>query len=470
LNRTIEDYLPTNIMSNSVISRKFIQNIGKRCFSTKGLTARVKELVPEEQAKVKDIIAKYGDKQIGSCTVLQAFQGMRGVKCMVTETSLLDENEGIRFRGYSIEECQKLLPKAPGGIQPVPEGMLWLLLTGEVPTAAEVQGLTADLHERSKIPDHVNKLIDDFPDNLHPMSQFSSAVLALQTESKFYKAYHEGIHKSQYWEYYLEDALDLIARIPPVCARIFNNTFRDGVQAAEYNKDLDWSENFCKMIGFDDPAFAELMRMYFTIHTDHEGGNVSAHTTHLVGSALSDCYLSFSAGLNGLAGPLHGLANQEVLLWTQQMQKQLPKNPTHEDIKKFCWDTLNSGKVIPGFGHAVLRKTDPRYMAQREFALKNLPDDELFKLISSIYDVAPGVLTEHGKTKNPWPNVDAHSGVLLVHYGLTEQDFYTVLFGMSRAIGVLSNLVIDRYLGMSMERPKSVTSEWIKNHFESKST
>jgi citrate synthase len=224
------------------------------------------------------------------------------------------------------------------------------------------------------------------------------------------------------------------------------------------------------MIGFDDPAFAELMRMYFTIHTDHEGGNVSAHTTHLVGSALSDCYLSFSAGLNGLAGPLHGLANQEVLLWTQQMQKQLPKNPTHEDIKKFCWDTLNSGKVIPGFGHAVLRKTDPRYMAQREFALKNLPDDELFKLISMIYDVAPGVLTEHGKTKNPWPNVDSHSGVLLVHYGLTEQDFYTVLFGMSRAIGVLSNLVIDRYLGMSIERPKSVTSEWIKNHFESKST
>eukprot|EP00493_Phyllostaurus_siculus_P017178 UN17441 len=131
---------------------------------------------------------------------------MRGVKCMVTETSLLDENEGIRFRGYSIEECQKLLPKAPGGTQPVPEGMLWLLLTGEVPTAAEVQGLTADLHERSKnIPDHVNKLIDDFPDNLHPMSQFSSAVLALQTESKFYKAYHEGVHKSQYWEYYLED-------------------------------------------------------------------------------------------------------------------------------------------------------------------------------------------------------------------------------------------------------------------------
>jgi len=385
---------------------------------------------------------------------------------MVTETSLLDENEGIRFRGYSIEECQKLLPKAPGGSQPIPEGMLWLLLTGEIPTVAEAQQLTAELHTRATIPDHVNTLIDNFPRNMHPMSQFSSAVLALQTESKMAKAYADGVHKSTYWEYYLEDALDLIARIPPVCARIFNNTFRDGIQAAAYNADLDWSENFCKMIGFNDQAFAELMRLYFTIHTDHEGGNVSAHTTHLVGSALSDCYLSFSAGLNGLAGPLHGLANQEVLRWVKNLHSELKKtNPTPEDIEKYCWETLNAGKVIPGFGHAVLRKTDPRYMCQREFALQNLPEDDLFKLVSLMYDVVPGVLTVHGKTKNPWPNVDSHSGVLLNHYGLTEEDFYTVLFGMSRGIGVLSNLVIDRYLGMPIERPKSITSDWIEKKF-----
>jgi len=458
-------------MASSATSRGFMHKFGRRCFSTKSLSSRVRELVPEEQARVKSIVTKYGAEQLGTCSVLQAFQGMRGVKCMVTETSLLDENEGIRFRGYSIEECQKLLPSAPGGTQPVPEGMLWLLLTGEIPTAAEVQQLTTELHSRAKIPDHVYTIIDNFPKTMHPMSQFSSAVLALQTESKFAKAYADGVHKSTYWEHYLEDALDLIARIPPICARIFNNTFRDGVQGAEYNSNLDWSENFCKMIGFNDQGFAELMRMYFTIHTDHEGGNVSAHTTHLVGSALSDCYLSFSAGLNGLAGPLHGLANQEVLRWVKNMQTELKTpNPTPADIEKYCWDTLNSGKVIPGFGHAVLRKTDPRYMCQREFALKNMPEDDLFKLVALMYDVVPGVLTVHGKTKNPWPNVDAHSGVLLMHYGLTEEDYYTVLFGMSRALGVLSNLVIDRYLGMSLERPKSVTSEWIKNHFDSKTT
>jgi len=412
-------------------------------------------------------VAKHGAEQLGTCTVLQAFQGMRGVKCMVTETSLLDENEGIRFRGYSIPECQKLLPCMPGGKQPLPEGMLWLLLTGEIPTLEEVQQLSKDLHSRAAVPAHVFQTIDGFPKNMHPMTQFSAAILALQSESQFAKAYSEGVHKSKYWEYYLEDALDLIARIPVICARIFNNTFRDGKQAAPYNADLDWSKNFCEMIGFKDEAFAECMRMYFTIHTDHEGGNVSAHTTHLVGSALSDCYLSFSAGMNGLAGPLHGLANQEVLRWVKNMQKDLGDNanPGPEDIKKYCWDTLNSGKVIPGFGHAVLRKTDPRYMCQREFALQNMPDDPLFKLVSLMYDVVPGVLEEHGKTKNPWPNVDAHSGVLLVHYGLTEEDYYTVLFGMSRAIGVLSNLVIDRYLGMSIERPKSVTSDWIAQKF-----
>jgi len=452
-----------------MIGRTFNFNLGRRlsarCFSTKTLTQRVTEIVPQEQARVKDIVKRHGGKKLGEVTVLQAFQGMRGVKSMICETSLLDENEGIRFRGWSIPECQEKLPKADGGEEPLPEGMTWLLFTGEVPTAEETAGLTQELHARAKgIPEHVNTLIDSFPKGMHPMTQFSSAVLALQTESKFAKAYQSGVHKTTYWQYYLDDSLDLIARIPVVCARIFNNTYRDGVQGT-YDDSLDWSANFCQMIGFNDPAFYELMRLYFSIHTDHEGGNVSAHATHLVGSALSDPYLSFSAGLNGLAGPLHGLANQEVLRWTMNMKNSLGANPNAEDVKQFCWDTLNGGNVIPGFGHAVLRKTDPRYSCQREFALKHLPNDDLFKLVSFLYDVVPGVLTEHGKTKNPWPNVDAHSGVLLQHYDLTQEDFYTVLFGMSRGIGVLAQLVNSRYLGFSLERPKSLTTEWIDKHF-----
>jgi citrate synthase len=223
------------------------------------------------------------------------------------------------------------------------------------------------------------------------------------------------------------------------------------------------------MLGYDRKEFDELMRLYLVIHSDHEGGNASAHTTHLVGSTLSDAYLSYGSGLNALAGPLHGLANQEVLRWILDLQakfKKEGKQVNEKTITEFAWETLKEGRVIPGYGHAVLRKTDPRYTAQREFALKYMPNDELFKIVGTIYKVMPGVLTEHGKTKNPWPNVDSHSGVLLHHFNFKEENYYTVLFGVSRAIGALSQLYWDRALGFPLERPKSLTSKWINDHFK----
>jgi len=206
------------------------------------------------------------------------------------------------------------------------------------------------------------------------------------------------------------------------------------------------------------------MRLYLCIHTDHEGGNASAHTTHLVGSTLSDPYISYAAGLNALAGPLHGLANQEVLKWIQALSDKFAaegKEVNAETITEFAWETLNAKKVIPGYGHAVLRKTDPRYTCQREFGLKHLPDDPLFKVVDTIYQVMPGILKEHGKVTNPYPNVDSHSGVLLWHYGFTQFQYYTVLFGVSRGVGALSQLYWDRALGLPLERPKSVTPEWL---------
>lgn len=299
------------------------------------------------------------------------------------------------------------------------------------------------------------------PKDLHPMSQFSIAINALQRDSQFAFAYHKGVHKSKLWEHAYEDSLDLIAKLPEIAASIYRHTYNKPEPRGDHVS--DWAGEFARLLGFSNPKFQELMRLYLTIHSDHEGGNVSAHTTHLVGSALSDPYLSFAAGLNGLAGPLHGLANQEVLRWTMDLKDKIrDRDPSNEELSKLCWDTLNHGQVIPGFGHAVLRKTDPRYTCQREFALKHLPNDPLFKLVSQLYEVVPKVLTEQGKTKNPWPNVDAHSGVLLVHYGLHEQNFYTVLFGVSRALGVLPSLVLDRAYGFPLERPKSVTTEWIQ--------
>jgi citrate synthase len=390
--------------------------------------------------------------------------GMRDIRSMVYETSLLDSKEGIRFRDYTIPECQVKLPKAKGGNEPLPESMLWLLLTGDIPTETQVSGLTKDLHARSTIPTKVVDTILNFSPTLHPMTQLSMGVLALQQDSKFAKAYQNGAKKGDYWESTLEDSLDLVAKLPRVAAMIYRNLYRKGEKAIiEPNLSMDWGQNFRHMMGFKAGTIDELFRLYLAIHSDHEGGNVSAHATHLVGSALSDPYLSFSAGMNGLAGPLHGLATQEVLNFLVGIKKDLNGLPaTKENLTKCIWNVLNSGRVIPGYGHAVLRKTDPRYTCQREFAQKHLPNDPLFKMVSDIYEIAPGILTEHGKTKNPYPNVDAHSGCLLQHYGIVEQDFYTVMFGVSRALGVLSALVWDRALGFPIERPKSETMDSIK--------
>ncbi|KAF2071468.1 hypothetical protein CYY_007221 [Polysphondylium violaceum] len=449
-------------------------NRSVRFYSTEPtLKERLLQIIPAKVEQVKQLKTDHGDKIIGTCTVAQAYGGMRSVKSLVTETSSLDPEEGIRFRGLTIKECQERLPKATGGAEPLPESILWLLLTGEVPTDGQVKQLSKDLAARAGLPKFVVDMIKAFPKEMHPMSQLGAAVLALQTGSKFTEQYQGGMKKDQYWAATLEDSLDLIAKLPEVAALIYRNTYKDGKVNHKVDPNLDWSANFNRMLGYESKEFDELMRLYLTIHTDHEGGNVSAHTTHLVGSALSDPYLSFTAGMCGLAGPLHGLANQEVLTWTLNLQKRIKQDGvnevSNERLAELIWEGLNAGRVVPGFGHAVLRKTDPRYTCQREFALKHLPQDPLFKLVSQIYEVVPDVLTKHGKTKNPFPNVDAHSGCLLTHYGFNEHNFYTVLFGVSRAIGVLSSLVWDRALGHPIERPKSVTTEWIANFVKSDS-
>jgi len=413
------------------------------------------------RAKVKSFVKEHADTKISEVTVAQAYGGMRGVKCMVTETSALDPVEGIRFRGFNIPELREKLPKAPGGEEPLPEGIFYLLLTGELPTEDDVKEITEEWRKRSPLPDYLIDVLKAIPKDTHPMTQFSQGILALQKESIFAKKYREGLSKMEYWDPMYEDAMNVLAKLPLIASYIYRKTYKNDEHIPP-DPNLDWGGNFAHMIGIEDEKFKELMRLYLVIHSDHEGGNVSAHTTHLVGSTLSDAYYSLSAGMNGLAGPLHGLANQEVLRWIMEVKEDLGGVPDKEQLVKYLWDTLNAGKVIPGYGHAVLRQTDPRYMAQREFALKHLPDDEIFKVVSAIYEVAPDILKEQGKAKNPWPNVDAHSGCLLLHYGITEYDFYTVFFGASRAIGVLASLIWDRALGLAIERPKSITTDWIE--------
>jgi citrate synthase len=425
------------------------------------LKDRLKAKIEAHRPRTTRLLKEFGDVKVGEVNVRQAIGGMRGVKNLVTDISYLDPFEGIRFRGHTIPETLEALPKVSGKEMPYVEGHIFLLLTGDYPTEDEVMELVEEFKVRRQVPLYVWDVLRAMPRDTHPMTMFSAAILSMQRESLFLQAYNRGISKFDMWDPMYEDCMNLIARLPVIGAYIYRMKYKGDTPIGPH-PELDFGGNFAYMMGVA-PPYDDLMRLYFILHSDHESGNVSAHTTHLVASALSDAYYSLSAGMNGLAGPLHGLANQEVLRWIQQLFDKLGgKVPDKEELKKFVWDTLNAGQVIPGYGHAVLRKTDPRYSEQRNFCLKHLPDDDLFKTVSLLYEVVPPILQEHGKAKNPWPNVDAHSGVCQWYYGVTEYDFYTVMFGIGRALGVLSNIIWDRALGYPIERPKSLTTAMLE--------
>ncbi len=425
------------------------------------LKEKLREKIEAWRPRTTKLVKEYGNVKVGEVTIAQAIGGMRGVKCLTTDISYLDPMEGIRFRGYTIPETLEKLPKAPGGEMPYVEGHLYLLLTGDIPTEAEVLEVVNEFKKRAQVPQYVIDMLRALPTDSHPMAMFSAAIVAMQRESIFAKKYNEGISKMDYWDSTLEDAMNLLAKLPAIGAYIYRMKYR-GDTIIPPNPELDMGGNFAHMMGIDKP-YDDVARLYFLLHSDHESGNASAHTGHLVSSTLSDIYYAISGMIDALAGPLHGLANEQVLRWIQGvMDKMGGKVPTEEEMKNFVWDTLNSGQVVPGFGHAVLRKTDPRYQAQREFCIKYLPDDLIFKYVDALFKVVPPILEEQGKAKNPWPNVDAQSGVIQWYYGITEYEFYTVLFGIGRAIGVLCNIVWDRALGYAIERPKSLTTAMLE--------
>jgi len=425
------------------------------------LKEKLKTKIDEWRPRTTRLLKEFGNVKIDEVTISQTIGGMRSIKCLTTDISYLDPLEGIRFRGFTIPEVLEKLPKVPGHEMPYVEGFFYLLLTGEIPTEAEAMEVHKEFNARKKVPAYVFDVLKAMPADSHPMAMISTAIVSMQKESEYVKRYNQGMKKTDYWDPTYEDAMNLLARLPEIAAFIYRLKYRNG-EIIPPKDDLDFGGNFAHMLGIAEP-YDDVSRLYFILHSDHESGNVSAHTGHLISSALSDIYYSISGMINGLAGPLHGLANQEVLSWIQSVYKKMDgKIPTEEEMRKFVWDTLSSGQVVPGYGHAVLRKTDPRYQAQREFCLKHLPDDPLFKYVDLLFKVVPPVLLEQGKAKNPWPNVDAQSGVIQWYYGVKEYDFYTVLFGVGRALGVCANIIWDRALGYPIERPKSLTTDMLE--------
>ncbi|MFN2175640.1 MAG: citrate (Si)-synthase [Anaerolineales bacterium] len=427
------------------------------------LKKRLQIKIPEMRDRVSRLLRVAYDTKVSEVTIGQVFGGMRGVKGLVSDISSVHPIEGIRLRGLTIPEILDTLPVSNGSEIPLVGGLYFLLLTGDIPTLDEALEIEQEWNKRSQIPDYLIDLLKSMPKDTAPMTLFSQAILSLQAESQFMKMYLEGMRKEDYWEPMLEDSLNLTAKLPSIAAIIYSLKHNHG-EIVKPHSELDWGANFARMMKVKDIKYEEFSRLYFIIHSDHELGNVSAHATHLVGSSLSDIYLSASAGMNGLSGPLHGRANQESLRWLLEIYDKFGKLPSKQEVIDHTWETLNSGQVIPGYGHAVLRKTDPRFLALLQFGKKHIKGDEIFDLARLVYKVVPEVLKDQGKAKNPWPNVDAISGSLQMHYGVDDCDrfgvcgFYTVLFGVSRILGVSSNLVWARAIGQPIERPKSLTT------------
>ncbi len=417
------------------------------------LKQELRKQIPRVQNEIKQLIIDKGDEKISDVTVAQAFSGLRGIKAFVCDTSSVSADKGLIIRGIPLLEITHILP----------EEVFFLLLTGRLPNKDELAGLKNDFSSHLEVPDYVWRVLSEMPDDAHPMTLFNTGILAMQNESVFRKKYDDGMPKTEFWEAILEDGIRLLAKLPALGAGIYRMRFNKGDRIAP-DPNQDWSGNFVHMIGLPDDTgdFHKLMQLYFMLHCDHEGGNVSAFASHTVASALSDPYYAVTAGLNGLAGPLHGLANQECLKFVLSVRDEFGGVPSEEELKKYCWDRLNNGRVIPGYGHAVLRCPDPRFTAFIKFGQKHIKDDDVFSIVDRLFNVVPDVLQEQGKAKNPWPNVDAASGSLLYYYGLREFNFYTVLFSISRTMGMISQMVWERALGIPITRPKSVTTDWIR--------
>lgn len=415
---------------------------------------KLAERIPRFRDEIKQMLVDHGDKVVSEVTMRQVYGGMRGVKGLFCSTSSVDPEEGLAIRGIPILDLADRLP----------EEIAFLLIAGELPDEEGLNDLHKNMVERREVPTYVWDVLNAMPKDSHPMCMFNTAILSMQKDSVFAQQYEEGIGKNEYWEAMLEDYLNIWARLPGIAAYIYRLRFNKG-ERIPHDASLDWAADFAHMLGLDDSngEFTKLMRLYMVLHTDHEGGNVSAFTAHTVSSALSDPYYSLSAGLNGLAGPLHGLANQECLKWVLELVEEFGGVPEEEQLEKFTWDTLNSGRVIPGYGHAVLRVTDPRFTAFHAFGKEFCMNDPVFQTVDRVFTVVPKVLKQIEKISNPWPNVDAASGSLLHHYGLKEFSFYTVLFSVSRSLGIGAQNILARGFGLPIVRPKSVTIEWMRD-------
>ncbi|MHC5033279.1 MAG: citrate (Si)-synthase [Planctomycetota bacterium] len=369
--------------------------------------------------------------------------GLRGVPVGTCRTSAVSKDDGVSYCGYPVAELAGL----PS------ESVIHLLFHKRLPDAKEAAAFAADLRRRAEVPQKVFDLIAQLPKEGHPMEWFVSGLVFLGMTGK-----------TGDWQ---EDALNCIARINAVTAAIFR--VREGWgEPIPPRSDLSYAENFAHMLGVPNAhaQLGELLRTFHVLHMDHGGGNLSTFTGKAVASGHADVYVSLAAAMAALYGPLHGRANQETLRFVREVGSADPA-----EVEAFVRDRLAKGGKVFGYGHAVLRAEDPRAKIQYAFGRQHFADDPLVRTVLTLRDVVPSILKEHEKIANPYPNVDAVSGSLLHAAGLTDDDYYTVLFGWSRVVGIGAQIVDERTLlrggkGVPIYRPRFVAEDQPERHLK----
>ncbi|TVR45303.1 MAG: citrate (Si)-synthase [Planctomycetota bacterium] len=370
--------------------------------------------------------------------------GLRGVPVGYCTTSYVDPQTGLHYVGRPVSEIA----------HEDPEAVIYLLLNKRFPDAAELEAFRAELKRRRHIDPQVFFALKTLPRKGHPMKWFLHAINTL------------GVTDAT--GDFREDCLNLIAKIPAATAAIFRlrEGWGDPILPSE---DLNYMEDFVRMLGVpgldaDGQArLTELMRVFDVVHLDHGGGNLSTFTGKAVASGLADMYESILAAMCGLAGPRHGKANQECLNFVEECVRAVGGTPSEGLTRELIQNRLANKLLIYGFGHAVLKVEDPRATVLIELGERLCPNDVNFRMVKMLRQVVPPILSQNPRIADPYPNVDLASGSLLHACGLENSDYYTVLFGMSRVVGIAIQVVYERCearmgRGTPIVRPKYLYS------------
>ena len=406
------------------------------------------------RAENKNLIGNLGDKPVAQVRVRDLFRGMRGVPTVICDTSRVDPEAGLYIRERPVNDL----------LQCSGEALFYLLCTGDLPDAKAEASLRSEIEQRRQVPKYVREAIESLPKDFHPMAQLSTATLLMQRESAFQSAYERSVPRSELWEYMLEDALNLLARLPVIAAGIYRRKLRR-LGWIDPRPGLGFSADFARMLGLSDPQgrFEDFIRQFVVVHSDHEGANASVLTARITHSAMNDIFAAVSSAMNCLAGHLHGRANQESIQFILEIEHRFNGIPTEAELAEFIRDQLDSKRIIPGFGHAVLRGPDPRYQALSAFGQRLCPDCPVFAIAGLLEKVVTPELKTRGKVQNPYPNIDGISGALLHYFGMTEHAFYTVMFSVAQSLGLCAQLVIESGAAAALFRPRSVTRAQIKD-------